>query len=314
MIEGRDIGTVVAPDAEVKVYLVADPAVRARRAPGRAARHRRRRARDRPQAARRVRPRPHAAGRRRGARSTRPSSAIEEVIARIEGLVRAPIAPSDRGLRRLRLADVAAAGSRRSRRFLTAAAATGSSASRDAAAACSRSTTSRGSTSRSSARCRRGTSTTSRRSSCSGVPGFGRFVALARDHRRPARRVRPRRGAADAPQAARDGRAIGLFVEGTRQRTACPGTAQPGAAMVALQEDVPVVPIAVYGTQFWKPVQLRAVLDRGRRAVPLRGARRRAAAATRRRRAEIERRIRVLFDWLADVHARGRPPGETPPL
>ncbi|HUY72716.1 MAG TPA: (d)CMP kinase [Gaiellaceae bacterium] len=31
VIEGRDIGTVVAPQAGVKVYLVADPAVRARR-------------------------------------------------------------------------------------------------------------------------------------------------------------------------------------------------------------------------------------------------------------------------------------------
>jgi cytidylate kinase len=31
VIEGRDIGTVVAPDAVVKVYLVADPATRARR-------------------------------------------------------------------------------------------------------------------------------------------------------------------------------------------------------------------------------------------------------------------------------------------
>ena len=29
--EGRDIGTVVAPDAEVKVFLTADPAERARR-------------------------------------------------------------------------------------------------------------------------------------------------------------------------------------------------------------------------------------------------------------------------------------------
>ncbi len=29
--EGRDIGTVVAPDAQVKVFLVADPAERARR-------------------------------------------------------------------------------------------------------------------------------------------------------------------------------------------------------------------------------------------------------------------------------------------
>ena len=31
VIEGRDIGTVVAPDAEVKVYLVADRGVRAER-------------------------------------------------------------------------------------------------------------------------------------------------------------------------------------------------------------------------------------------------------------------------------------------
>jgi cytidylate kinase len=31
VVEGRDIGTVVAPDAEVKVYLVAEPDVRARR-------------------------------------------------------------------------------------------------------------------------------------------------------------------------------------------------------------------------------------------------------------------------------------------
>src|SRR5262249_7875504 len=31
VVEGRDIGTVVAPGAEVKVYLVADPEVRARR-------------------------------------------------------------------------------------------------------------------------------------------------------------------------------------------------------------------------------------------------------------------------------------------
>ena len=31
VIEGRDIGTVVAPDAEVKIYLQADPNIRARR-------------------------------------------------------------------------------------------------------------------------------------------------------------------------------------------------------------------------------------------------------------------------------------------
>ena len=31
MLEGRDIGTVVFPDAELKIYLTADPAERARR-------------------------------------------------------------------------------------------------------------------------------------------------------------------------------------------------------------------------------------------------------------------------------------------
>jgi CMP/dCMP kinase len=31
VIEGRDIGTVVAPDAQVKIYLIADPTIRARR-------------------------------------------------------------------------------------------------------------------------------------------------------------------------------------------------------------------------------------------------------------------------------------------
>jgi 1-acyl-sn-glycerol-3-phosphate acyltransferase len=58
-------------------------------------------------------------------------------------------------------------------------------------------------------------------------------------------------------EEARNGHVLGLFVEGTRQRTGRPGTAQPGAAMVALQEDVPVVPVAIYGTQFWRPGNFR---------------------------------------------------------
>ena len=81
IIEGRDIGTVVAPDAEVKVYLVADEAERARRRvadrPGIGAdalatdlRHARR-ARCRPDAARRGR---RADRHDRPRRSTRSSS------------------------------------------------------------------------------------------------------------------------------------------------------------------------------------------------------------------------------------------------
>jgi 1-acyl-sn-glycerol-3-phosphate acyltransferase len=58
-------------------------------------------------------------------------------------------------------------------------------------------------------------------------------------------------------QEARNGHVVGLFVEGTRQHTGRPGTAQPGAAMVALQESVPVVPVAVYGTQHWTVTNLK---------------------------------------------------------
>lgn len=114
-------------------------------------------------------------------------------------------------------------------------------------------------------------------------------------------------------EAARHGHVVGLFVEGTRQKHGRPGPAQPGAAMVALQEDVPVVPVAVYGTQFWKvgnfapcsvafgePVSFEGLPKGGR--------------GYKEATAEVERRINVLFDWLADVHAQGRPAGATPPV
>jgi len=114
-------------------------------------------------------------------------------------------------------------------------------------------------------------------------------------------------------EAARGGEVIGLFVEGTRQRTGRPGTAQPGAAMVALQENVPVIPVAVYGTQFWtltnrapcsvafgEPVAFDELPRNGR--------------GYKEATVEIERRINVLFDWLADVLEQGRPPGLVPPL
>src|SRR5215204_1278983 len=45
---------------------------------------------------------------------------------------------------------------------------------------------------------------------------------------------------------------LGLFVEGTRQKAGVPGEAKSGAAMVAIQEGVPVVPAAIHGSQYWK--------------------------------------------------------------
>ena len=144
------------------------------------------------------------------------------------------------------------------------------------------------------------------------VPGFGRFVAWHGI-------ISIRRGESDREavrlmrQAARDGRAIGVFVEGTRQHSGVPGRAQPGAAMVALQENVPVVPIAIYGTQFWKvgnfaPCSLAVGEPFLLEGYPPGGRGYKEASL------ELERRITALFDWLADVHARGRPQGQTPPL
>jgi 1-acyl-sn-glycerol-3-phosphate acyltransferase len=113
-------------------------------------------------------------------------------------------------------------------------------------------------------------------------------------------------------QAAHDGRAVGLFVEGTRQRSGFPGEVQPGAAMVAIQENVPVVPIGVYGTQFWKignfaPCSIAVGEPFLLEGLPKGGKGYKEGSL------EIGRRIRVLFDWLADVHARGRPKGLIPP-
>jgi len=96
---------------------------------------------------------------------------------------------------------------------------------------------------------------------------------------------------------ARAGHVVGLFVEGTRQKSGRPGVAQPGAAMVGMQEDVPIIPIAIYGTQFWKPGNFRrcTVLF----GEPLRfGDLPKNGKGYREATAVIERRIHELFDEL----------------
>jgi 1-acyl-sn-glycerol-3-phosphate acyltransferase len=113
-------------------------------------------------------------------------------------------------------------------------------------------------------------------------------------------------------QCVHDGEALGLFVEGTRQRTGVPGDAQPGAAMVALQERVPIVPAAIHGSQFWKlgnfePVSVawgRPLLFDG---LPATGKGYREASV------EIQREIHGLWRFLVDAHVLGRPRHATPP-
>jgi 1-acyl-sn-glycerol-3-phosphate acyltransferase len=113
-------------------------------------------------------------------------------------------------------------------------------------------------------------------------------------------------------QIVRDGHALGLFVEGTRQRSGEPGEVKPGAAMVALQEDVPVVCGAVHGSQTWRfgnfhPVSVAWGEPMHFVGVPRTGRGYREASE------EIARELRTLWQWLVALHGSGRPRTAVPP-
>jgi 1-acyl-sn-glycerol-3-phosphate acyltransferase len=143
------------------------------------------------------------------------------------------------------------------------------------------------------------------------VPGLGQlmrsFGALA------IRRGESDREAVRAMrQTVRDGHALGLFVEGTRQRSGVPGTVQPGAAMVAINEEVPVSCAAIYGSYEWRlgnfsPVSVAWSEPMTFQGLPRGGKGYKEASA------EIEREIRRLWEWLQGTHALGRPRDATPP-
>ena len=143
------------------------------------------------------------------------------------------------------------------------------------------------------------------------VPGLGQLIRAFGTF--PVRRGESDRHAVRTMrQLVREGKALGLFVEGTRQRSGVPGPVQPGAAMVALQEGVPIVPVAVHGSQTWKPGNFRPVsvawgtpmtFD----ALPKGGRGYREASEL------LQAEIRKLFDWLVEQHELGRPRGATPP-
>ena len=110
----------------------------------------------------------------------------------------------------------------------------------------------------------------------------------------------------------RGGLVRGLFGGGARQKRGRGGEGTRGAGRVGIEGGGPVFPAAIYGTQNWKPgnfapcsVAFGEPLDFRDRPKNGRGYKEATAA--------IEARIHGLFDWLADVHARGRPEGLTPP-
>jgi 1-acyl-sn-glycerol-3-phosphate acyltransferase len=103
---------------------------------------------------------------------------------------------------------------------------------------------------------------------------------------------------------------LGMFIEGTRQRTGVPGEAKPGAAMVAIQEGVPIVPAAVHGSLYWnwnfKPVSVAFGEPMRFDTYP------RSSAGYRRATDEVMGEIRRLWQFLVEMHELGRPDG-TPP-
>jgi 1-acyl-sn-glycerol-3-phosphate acyltransferase len=109
-----------------------------------------------------------------------------------------------------------------------------------------------------------------------------------------------------------DGHALGMFAEGTRQRSGVPGTVQPGAAMVAINEGVPLVPVAIHGSLTWRLGNFRPVSIAWGEPLSFDGLPR-GGKGYREASVEIERKIRELWTWLHDVHALGRPRDATPP-
>ena len=110
----------------------------------------------------------------------------------------------------------------------------------------------------------------------------------------------------------REGHALGLFVEGTRQKTSLPGEAMPGAGMVALQEDAPVLPAAIYGSFEWRPWNRRPVSIVWGEPMTFEGIAR-SGKGYREASLLIQEEIHRLWRWLGGIHEQGRPENVTLP-
>jgi 1-acyl-sn-glycerol-3-phosphate acyltransferase len=143
------------------------------------------------------------------------------------------------------------------------------------------------------------------------VPGLGQLIRAFGT--RSVRRGESDREAVRAMrEIVREGHALGMFVEGTRQHSGVPGEAKPGAAMVALQEEVPVVPAAIHGSQFWRlgnfhPVSIAWGEPMSFDGLPRSGKGYKEATAL------VQEEIHRLWRFLVDLHELGRPAVAVPP-
>jgi len=110
----------------------------------------------------------------------------------------------------------------------------------------------------------------------------------------------------------RGGNALGMFAEGTRQRSGVPGPVQPGAAMVAINEGVPLVPAAIHGSHEWRLGNFKPVSVAWGEPLTFEGLAR-GGKGYREASLEVERKLRELWEWLVEMHELGRPRDATPP-
>jgi 1-acyl-sn-glycerol-3-phosphate acyltransferase len=143
------------------------------------------------------------------------------------------------------------------------------------------------------------------------VPGLGGFI-------RGFGTLAVRRGESDRDavrrmrEVVRAGEVLGVFVEGTRQRSGVPGPVQPGAAMAAMQEDVPVICAAIHGSQDWRPVNFAPVSIAWSEPMRFDGLPR-GGKGYREASKQIEAELNRLWRWLRDLHEAGRPRVAVPP-
>ena len=109
----------------------------------------------------------------------------------------------------------------------------------------------------------------------------------------------------------RRGDALGMFPEGTRQERE-PGQVRSGAAMIAVQEQVPVICGAIHGSQDWRfgnfhPVSVAFGEPFSVNGHPRNSQGYRAAAE------EIRLELRRLWTFLVHMHELGRPRVAIPP-
>jgi 1-acyl-sn-glycerol-3-phosphate acyltransferase len=143
------------------------------------------------------------------------------------------------------------------------------------------------------------------------IPGLGQLI-------RSFGTISVRRGESDREavrqmrEAVRDGRALGLFVEGTRQLSGVPGQVQPGAAMVAVQEGVPIVPAAIYGSLEWKPGNYHPISVAWGEPLRFDGLPK-GGKGYREASDHVQAKLQELHSWLREMHELGRPRHATPP-